>query len=155
MNPEAIVDSVLERHRGMPGALLPILHAIQDQFGYIPKAAVPPIARELHLSRAEVHGVITFYHHFREEPQGRMIVRVCRAEACQAVGANELVAHAQKRLGCSLHATTSDGAVTLEPVYCLGQCSVGPSMMIGEQVYARVTPQRFDALVCEGRVELS
>lgn len=144
--PERIEQIVVAHHR-MPGALLPILHAIQDEIGYVPPAAVPAIAKGLNLSRAEVHGVISFYHHFRTHPAGRHVVQICRAEACQAVGAAALEAHAKKSLGVGFHETTQDGAVTLEATYCLGNCACGPSVRIGDDVYGRVSPQRFDALL--------
>ncbi len=143
----ARIAHIVAARRDMPGALLPILHAIQDTQGYVPPDAVPVIARALNLSRAEVHGVITFYHHFREQPAGRHVVQVCRAEACQAVGADALASHARRALGCDFHETTADGSVTLEPVYCLGQCACGPAVMIGEQLHGRVDAARFDALM--------
>jgi formate dehydrogenase subunit gamma len=130
-----------------PGALLPILHALQDRYGHVPKQAVPMVAKALNLSRAEVHGVITYYHHFRDHPGGRHTVRLCRAEACQAVGADELAAHVTASLGCDFHGTTADGAVSLEAAYCLGQCATGPSMLIDDEIHARLTPERFDALI--------
>lgn len=147
MAPGASIARIVDARRDMPGALLPILHEIQDTHGHIPAEAVPVIARALNLSRAEVHGVITFYHHFREQPAGRHVVQVCRAEACQSVGADALAAHAQKALGCGFHETTADGRFTLEPVYCLGQCACGPALMVGEQLHARVDARRFDALI--------
>ena len=130
----------------MPGAMLPILHGIQDAVGYIPSDAVAMIADGLNVSRAEVHGVITYYHHFRQEPAGKRLVQICRAEACQARGADALVAHAKAALGCDFHQTTADGELTLEPAYCLGQCAVGPNMTIGNELHARITPEKFDAL---------
>jgi formate dehydrogenase subunit gamma len=135
------------------GALLPILHAIQDRFGYIDAAAVPIIADELNLSRAEVHGVMSFYHDFRKEPPGRHVVKICRAEACQSVGGRASEAYAQERLNTAFHETSADGRFTLEPVYCLGNCACGPSAMIDGKLYGRVTPKRFDQLVdaLEGR----
>jgi formate dehydrogenase subunit gamma len=145
----AIVREVLERRAAMPGALLPILHEVQDALGHIPSDLVPEIAGALNLSRAEVHGVITYYHHFRSEPAGRRVVQICRAESCQAMGADALLAHAQLRLGCALHDSTKDGAFTLEAVYCLGLCASSPAMMLGDELHARVTPQRFDALLQE------
>ncbi|WP_454762992.1 formate dehydrogenase subunit gamma [Cupriavidus campinensis] len=145
--PSNPIERIVNARRDMPGALLPILHEIQDSHGFIPADAVPVIASALNLSRAEVHGVITFYHHFREQPAGCHVVQVCRAEACQAVGAEALVAHAREALGCDFHATTADGRFTLEPVYCLGQCACGPAVMIGEQLHARVDAKRFDALI--------
>jgi len=130
-----------------PGALLPILHSIQDKLGFIPAAAVPVIADELNLSRAEVHGVISYYHHFRTLPPGRHMVQICRAEACQAMGADALAAHAEKRLACAFHETRADGAVSLEPVYCLGLCAQSPALMIDGELHARVTCEKFDQLL--------
>lgn len=148
------VDVAIARHRRQPGALLPILHALQDALGHVPPDAVPRIADALNLSRAEVHGVISFYHHFRSSPPGRHIVRVCRAEACQALGSRVLEAHAKDVLGIGFHETTTDGTITLEPVYCLGNCGCGPSVLVDDEVlHARVTPQVFDALVSELREE--
>ena len=123
-----------------------LLHAVQDAIGYIPPAAVPQIATGLNLSRAEVHGVVTFYHYFKSHPPGRTIVEVCRAEACQAVGAEALAEHARKSLGIDFHGVTSDGALSLEAVYCLGNCACGPSIRLGGKLHGRVTNERFDAL---------
>ncbi len=142
----------VQAHQDVPGALLPILHAVQDALGYVPPESLPLIARELNLTRAEVHGVVTFYHHFRSTPPGRHVVRLCRAEACQALGARALEAHAKRTLGIGFHETTSDGAITLEPVYCLGNCGCGPSVLIDDDsLHARVTPQAFDELVKSAR----
>jgi formate dehydrogenase subunit gamma len=141
------MSAVIAPLKDMPGALLPILHALQDRFGHVPEDAVPLVAKALNLSRAEVHGTITFYHHFRQHPAGRHVIHVCRAEACQAVGADALVEHAKKSLGCDFHETTKDNAVTLEPAYCLGQCAIGPSLLIDDEIHAKVTPARFDSLV--------
>ncbi len=129
------------------GALLPVLHEIQARCGHIPAESVPLVADRLNLTRAEVHGVISYYHHFRQKPAGKVVVQVCRAEACQSVGAEQLAEHVVKSLGCDFHETSKDGAVTLEPVYCLGQCACGPSIMVGDDVHARVTPERFDKLM--------
>ncbi|NNM61613.1 MAG: formate dehydrogenase subunit gamma [Steroidobacteraceae bacterium] len=137
--------------KALPGALLPILHAIQDALGYVPKDAVPLIAHELNLSRAEVHGVISFYHYFRSEKPGACVMRICRAEACQAVGAAALEAHAKQRLGIDLHQTSADGAITLEAVYCLGNCALGPSVMVDERLEGRVDAGRFDELLAAAR----
>lgn len=145
----AVVLRALAAHADVPGALLPILHAVQDALGHIPGDAVPQIAKALNLSRAEVHGVVTYYHHFRATPHGRQVIQLCRAEACQAQGADALLAHATKRLGCALHATSADGAYTLEPVYCLGLCASSPALLWGDELHARVTPERFDRLVAE------
>ncbi|HMA50816.1 MAG TPA: formate dehydrogenase subunit gamma [Magnetospirillaceae bacterium] len=141
------ISAVIGPLSTMPGALLPILHALQDRFGHVPETAVPLVAKALNLSRAEVHGTITFYHHFRQHPVGRHVVHVCRAEACQAVGADALVEHARQSLGCDFHGTTKDNAITLEPAYCLGQCATGPALLIDDEIHAKVTPARFDSLV--------
>ena len=151
---EAERSAVLEactRLKELPGALLPVLHAVQEALTFIPKDAVPLIAHELNLSIAEVHGVVTFYHYFLQERPGRSLVHLCRAEACQALGSVALEAHVKSSLGVDYHGTTSDGAITLEPVYCLGNCALGPSMMIDQQLHGRVTPERFDALLASSR----
>lgn len=144
--------ALLEAHRGRPGALLPLLHAVQDRFGHVPPQAVPEIAQTLNLSRAEVHGVISYYHHFRQAPPGRHVVQICRAEACQACGAEELLAHAERVLGCASGATRADGAVTLEPVYCLGLCASSPAVQVDDRLHARVTPAQLDALAAAAGV---
>lgn len=141
------IAAILRARQHQPGALLPILHDVQDAFGFVPPDAVPAIAQALNLSRAEVHGVISFYHHFRDQPAGRHVLQLCRAEACQAVGADALAEHAQRELGCGWHQTSADGAITLEPVYCLGQCAVGPALMAGSELHGGVTPARLDALL--------
>jgi len=146
----AVLDACT-RLKGLPGALLPILHAVQDTLKFVPKDAVPVIARELNLSIAEVHGVVSFYHYFLQERPGRVRVHLCRAEACQARGSVALEAHAKAKLGIDYHGTTSDGAITLEPVYCLGNCALGPSLMIDHELHGRVTPERFDALLAQSR----
>jgi formate dehydrogenase subunit gamma len=138
-----VLDEVLAAHAGRPGALLPILHDLQDRLGHIPADAVPRLATALNLSRAEVHGVITYYPHFRQHPPARHVVQVCRAEACQAVGANRLAEDISAMLGCAMHGTTADNAVALEPVYCLGQCAVGPAVMVDDKLHARMTPEWF------------
>ena len=150
VTPDAI-DEILSRMAVTEGALLPILHAIQAVEGYIPSEAIPRIAESLNLSRAEVHGVISYYHHFRQKPAGKVVVQICRAEACQAVGADALAQDAVKALGCDFHETTHDGAVTLEPVYCLGHCACGPSAMINDDVHARMTIDRLKSLVDRAR----
>ncbi|MDB5969214.1 MAG: hypothetical protein JWQ90_1664 [Hydrocarboniphaga sp.] len=147
----AAVRAAIAANKQRAGALLPVLHGVQDALGYVPKDAVALVAYELNLSRAEVHGVVTFYHYFREHKPGRHVVQLCRAEACQAVGAVALEAHAKRSLGVDFHGTTADGAVTLEPVYCLGNCALGPSVMVGEKLQGRVTPQRFDKLLAQAR----
>jgi formate dehydrogenase subunit gamma len=141
------VTPILARMRDMPGALLPILHAVQEEVGYIPPESVPVIAESLNLSRAEVHGVVSFYHDFRTEPAGRHVVHVCRAESCQSVGAEALLAHACGRLGVDVHGTTADGAITLEPIYCLGNCALSPAVMVDRHLYGRVTAQQLDTML--------
>jgi formate dehydrogenase subunit gamma len=141
------VGAVLDRWRDVPGNLLPILHDVQSALGFIPPDCVGQLARDLNRSRAEVHGVITFYHDFRLEPAGRRVLKVCQAESCQAMGSRELTAALERELGCSLGETTADGAVTLEPVYCLGMCACSPSVMLDEQVIGRATPERVLASV--------
>jgi formate dehydrogenase subunit gamma len=133
----------------MPGALLPILHALQEEFGYIDREAEPLIADILNLSRAEVHGVVTFYHDFRQTPGGRHVLKLCRAESCQARGSDALAAQAEARLGVAFGNTTADGRVTLEPVYCLGLCSVSPSAMLDGKVFARLDAQKLDTLLTQ------
>lgn len=133
----------------LEGPLLPILHAIQEDYGHIPQMAVPLIAEALNISRAEVHGVVSFYHDFRDIPAGRHVVKICRAEACQAMGAAALADHALARLGVEWHGTTANGAVTLEPVYCLGLCACGPAAMVDGQLLGRVDAARIDAIVEE------
>ncbi|MHB8813495.1 MAG: formate dehydrogenase subunit gamma [Steroidobacteraceae bacterium] len=135
--------------KGRPGPLIEVLHAIQAQLGYVPPAAVPLVASELNLSRAEVHGVVSFYHFFRSTPPGAHTVSVCRAESCQAVGGETLATHARRRLGVDFHETTPDGRFSLEPVYCLGNCACSPAVMIDDRLHGRVTPERFDALLTE------
>ncbi len=142
----AVLDA-LARNRALEGALIPVLHAIQDRLGWIPPKVVPLVAFELNLSRAEVHGVITFYHYFRQHPPGRHVIHLCRAEACQAVGAVELENHAQRVLGTEMHGTSADGSHSLEPVFCLGNCAMGPSLLYDGELHACVTTERFDELV--------
>lgn len=150
-NTQAAIGAALAGLSDKPGALLPILHSIQDAVGYIPPEAVPEIAQALNLSRAEVHGVITFYHHFRQTPPGRHVVRMCQAESCQAMGSVALTARAKALLGIDFHETSADGAITLEPVYCLGNCACSPAIMIDDKVYGRVTPQRLEQLFAQAR----
>ena len=142
----AVLESV-QQHRQLAGSLLPVLHGIQDRLGWVPPRTVPLIAFELNLSRAEVHGVLSFYHYFRHSKPGRQVIYLCRAEACQAVGAAMLEAHAKRKLGVDFHGTSQDGRYTLEPVYCLGNCACGPSLMIDKELHARITPARFDELI--------
>lgn len=144
---EARILELVERHRHRVGPLIEILHEVQDDFGCIPPGAVPVIARALNLSRAEVHGVVTFYHHFRTRPPGRHVLQVCRAESCQAAGGRAIESHAQKRLGVGFGETTPDGRLTLEAVYCLGLCACSPAAMLDDEVHGRLTPESLDALI--------
>ena|SRR5437868_6920697 len=145
----AQVELALAEHRNAPGPLLQVLHAVQARLGYVPDAAVPVIAESLNLSRAEVHGVVTFYHHFRRTPPGKHIVQLCQAEACRSMHCEALTEHVKRRLGVEFHGTTTDGRFTLEPVYCLGNCACSPAVMIDGELHGRVTPERFDALVAQ------
>lgn len=133
--------------RGLEGPLLPILHAVQEAFGHVPAAAVPVIAQALNLTRAEVHGVVTFYHDFRDAPAGQHTLALCRAEACQSMGCEALAAQAVAKLGCAFGATTADGAVTLQAVYCLGLCATGPAALLDGAPVGRLTPAGLDALI--------
>ncbi len=147
----AVVQQAIAQHQHLDGALLPILHAVQHALGHVPREALPQIAQALNLSRAEVHGVVTYYHHFRTTPPGRTVVQVCRAEACRSMGGEELLAHARATLGCSEeHTVSADGAYSVEAAYCLGLCASSPAVMVGDVVRARMTPQRLDALVGAG-----
>ncbi len=148
----AAVRRATERLRDADGPLLPILHAVQDELGFIPDGAVSLVAHDLNLTRAEVHGVMSFYHYFRDHAPGRHIVYICRAEACQARGSRALEAHAKASLGIDFHETTADGAISLEPVYCLGNCGCGPSVLVDKDaLHANVTAHTFDALVARAR----
>lgn len=143
----AHVVGVVESLKSLPGALLPILHGIQDGLGFVPPASVPIIAAALNLSRADVHGVISFYHHFRTSAPGRHVLQLCRAEACQAMGARGIEKHVRARLGVDFHETTAEGALTLEPVYCLGNCACAPSVLLDGEVHGRLTIERVDQLI--------
>lgn len=151
-NQKPTVLEILDAHQTMPGNLLPILHGIQDTLGYIPPAAVEDIAKALYLSKAEVHGVISFYHYFRDTPPGKHTIRICRAESCQSMNSKAVQDHARQKLGIEFHETTADGLFSLEPVYCLGNCACSPAMTIDNEVFGRVTPQKFDQLIasCKG-----
>lgn len=131
----------------LPGALLPILHALQDDFGQIHKAAVPLIAEALNLSHAEVHGVITFYHDFHYTPHGKHVLKMCRAESCQSMGSESVIRHVEERLGVRLGSTTDDQLFTLEPVYCLGNCALSPAVMLDGKLYGRVSSDVADSLI--------
>ncbi len=144
---KTVIDAEIASNKSKPGALLPILHGIQDKLGYIPTEAVPVIASELNLSRAEVHGVITFYHYFRQTPPGQHTLQICQAESCQAMGSEALTAHAKKLLGITFHETTSDKKISLEPVYCLGNCACSPAIVLDDEIYGRVSLESLEALI--------
>ncbi len=143
----SMIDAVIAQFEPRQTYLLPILHGIQDALGFVPPASVPLIAAALNLSRAEVHGVISFYHHFRSAAPGRHVLKLCRAEACQAMGARALEAHVRARLGIDFNETSADGAVTLVPVYCLGNCACAPSVMLDDQVHGRLSVESVDRLI--------
>ena len=148
---DARLATLIREHQHMPGALMPLLHAIQDNIGYVPESAYSQISKALSLSVAEVHGVVTFYHHFRTHKPGRHVMQICRAESCQSMGSEALEAHAKKCLNVDYHQTTSDDAITLEAVYCLGNCALSPAVMMDEEVYGRVSADDLDALIAEAR----
>ena len=142
---------IIAEHSHLEGATLVVLHALQEAFGYVPAPAIPMIASALNLSRAEVHGVFTFYHDFRHEPAGKHVLKLCRAEACQAAGGDALAARAEAKLGIGIGNTTADNRVTLEPIYCLGLCATAPSAMLDGRVVGRLDEARIDALVAEAQ----
>lgn len=146
---EERVREIIADHMALEGPLLPIFHAIQAEYGHVPQLAIPVIAEVLNIGRAEVHGVMSFYHDFREEPAGRHVVKLCRAEACQAAGADRVADHARETLGVDWHETTKNGAVTLEPVFCLGLCACGPAAMVDGKPVGMVTKKRFDKIIAE------
>lgn len=158
MNVRSSSDDVLSRTsaiiselQGLEGPLLPILHAVQDTFGYVPEESKPLIAQALNLSRAEVHGVVSFYHDFRSHSSGRHVLKLCRAEACQSMGGDALAERVKSLLGIDFHETTPDGAVTLEPVFCLGLCACGPSAMLDGELHGRLDEDCLGELVAEAR----
>ncbi|MEW6255614.1 MAG: formate dehydrogenase subunit gamma [Pseudomonadota bacterium] len=140
---------IIEAHRHMAGATMPILHALQEAFGFVPEPVVPMIAERLNLSRAEVHGVVTFYHDFRREPPGRHVIKLCAAEACQSMGSEALTAYAEQKLGLEMGETSADGRVTLEPIYCLGLCACAPSALIDGRLVGRLDRETIDEFAAE------
>jgi formate dehydrogenase subunit gamma len=143
------IESHILAHKAVPGALMPLLHAIQDDIGYVPESIYPKISQALALSVAEVHGFVTFYHHFRTHPVGKHVLQVCRAESCQAMGSEKLEAEIKAKLGVDYHETTADGEITLLPVYCLGNCACSPAVMMDDDVYGRMDAQQVAELVSE------
>ena len=150
---EAVVSAALEKYSSTEGALLPILHEIQDALGYIPPDTIDVIGKGINRSRAEVHGVVSFYHNFRTHKPGRHIIQVCRSEACQAVGALGVIEKLKRTLGIDFHESTSDGQITLEPIYCLGHCACAPALMVNGEPRAKMTPDLVDSLVNELRTK--
>lgn len=151
----AAVQSALTRHHDIQGNLLPILHTVQDTLGHIPSSCVPMLADALRLSRAEIHGVITFYAYYRQTPAAPIKLEICRAESCQAMGADALAAHAVQTLGCHFKSTSRDDDVDLEPVYCLGLCAQSPAVAVNGKPYARMSPQKLDKLLITERARHS
>lgn len=149
----AIATEIINSFDARPEMLVQILHAFVARYEYISEEAIRQIALEVNLSRAEVHGVVSFYHDFRVKPPGKHIIKICQAESCQAMGSRDLTAHAEKKTGTALNSTTADGQLTLEPVYCLGNCACSPAVMVDEKVYGRVDAGRLDALIdaCGGQ----
>ena len=149
----AAVDAAIVRLADLPGATLPILHAIQDELGFVPPEAIDRIATALNLSRAEVHGVVTFYHDFRSTPPGRTVLKLCRAEACQAMGCRSLEQRLRETHGVALGGTTADGALTVEPAYCLGNCALSPAALVDGRLLGRVDAARLDRIVASARAK--
>jgi formate dehydrogenase subunit gamma len=143
------IGEAIAAHGHLPGALLQVLHGIADRLGHIPSEAIERVATALNLSRAEVYGVVTFYHDFRSDPPGRHVLKLCRAEACQSMGSEALAEQLEHRLQCSFKETSKDGAITIEPVYCLGNCAAAPALLIDGQLRGRLTAERLDRLVDE------
>lgn len=143
----AIATEIINSFGAAPELLVQILVAFVERYSYISEEAIRQVAKELNLSRAEVHGVVSFYHDFRTKPPGKRVVKICQAESCQAMGSRELTAHAEKKIGVDISNTTEDGEITLDPVYCLGNCACSPAIMIDEQVYGRVDSKKFDSLL--------
>jgi formate dehydrogenase subunit gamma len=144
---EALAEAICGRRGNKPDELLEIFHELQHQLGFVPDNTLPVIARALNRSRAEIYGVLTFYHEFRRHPGGKNVIKICRAEACQAMGTDDLCQHAERSLKTPLGGTSADGAVSLEQVFCLGNCALSPAIMIGEKLYGKVDPKRFDEIV--------
>ncbi len=145
------IEKHIASHRQMQGALMPLLHAIQDDLGYIPEQCFGSISKSLNLSVAEVYGVVSFYHHFRTHPPGKNVMQICRAESCQSMGSEALEQFAKSKLGVDYHQTTVDGSITLEPVYCLGNCACSPAVMMNDQIYGRVNAAKIEKLIAQAK----
>jgi formate dehydrogenase subunit gamma len=148
------ITSIVDALRHKPGALLPILHAVQNKLGYVPPESLPILAQGLNLSRAEVHGVVSFYHYFRNAPPGNHTVQICRAESCQAMGSKALESHAKRELNVDYQQTTADGEITLQQVYCLGNCACSPAIRIGDEIHGHVDADKFDQLMSDLRTQV-
>jgi formate dehydrogenase subunit gamma len=146
---KSIATEIINQFGAKPEMLVQVLHAFVQRYGFISEEAIRQIASELNLSRADVYGVVSFYHDFRTTPPGKHVLKICQAEACQAMGSRELTSHAEGKLGIEMHGTTNDGQVSLEPVYCLGNCACSPAVMIDEKVYGRVDKGRLEGLIHE------
>jgi len=146
---EVAAIAACSRHDNKPDELLEILHELQHDLGYVPDSTLPVIAHALNRSRAEIYGVVTFYHDFKRHPVGRHVIKICRAEACQSMGTDNLCRHAEQSLKTPLGGTTSDGVITIEQVFCLGNCALSPAIMVGERLYGKVDPKRFDEIVAD------
>jgi formate dehydrogenase subunit gamma len=146
---EALIHEIIAKHKDMQGAALPILHAVQEALGYVPESAIPMIAEALNVTRAEMHGVVTFYHDYRREPAGRHVLKLCRAEACQAAGGHAVAERVRERLGVDFGETSADGRVTLDAVYCLGLCATAPSAMLDGKLFGRLDQAGADRIVAE------
>lgn len=144
-------SAIINELKGLEGPLLPILHGVQEEFGHVPTEALPVIAHALNISRAEVYGVVSFYHDYRREPAGRHVLKLCRAEACQSMGGDAVAERLQELLGIKFHETTEDGSVTLEPVYCLGLCACAPSAMLDGEVIGRLDNAKAEEIAAEVR----
>lgn len=143
--------AVIAAHEGMEGSLLPILHGLQEEFGYVPSEAVPEVALALNISRAEAHGVVSFYHDYRSHPAGRHVLKLCSAEACQSMGGAGIADRVKRELGLGFHETAKDGSVTLEPVYCLGLCACAPAAQLDGRVIGRLDADKVGAIISEVR----
>jgi formate dehydrogenase subunit gamma len=146
---QALIQAHIQAHQHVPGGLMPLLHAIQDDIGYVPETIYPDISKALALSVAEVHGVVSFYHHFRTHPIGKHVLQICRAESCQAMGSEKLEVELKSKLGVDYHQTTQDGQITLLPVYCLGNCGCSPAVMLNDEVYGRMNTEKVSELIAE------
>ncbi len=145
-------SAVINEFAGLEGPLLPILHGLQEEFGFVPDESLPVIAKALNISRAEVHGVVTFYHDYRRHPAGRHVLKICQAEACQSMGSDAVAAKIKQLLGIGFHETTKDGSVTLEPIYCLGLCACAPAAMLDGEVIGRLDAEKLEEIAAEVRL---